>query len=100
MKDAVDVLTQSTDADAFNARTYYQLGRALQAAGDGYGAISAYERCVDLRSDHFSSLRSLAALYQQKGFRRKAIEAWERAIPAAPDEATKQKIKGNLLQLL
>jgi DNA-binding response OmpR family regulator len=98
--EAVDVLRQSVEADGFNARAYFQLGRALQAVDDGYGAISAYERCVDLKPDHFASLRALAALYQQKGFRRKAIEAWERAIPAAPDEVTRQKIKTNLMQVL
>ena len=62
--------------------------------------VGAYERSVDLRPDHFPTLRSLAALYQQKGFRRKAIEAWERAIPAAPDEATRQKIKASLMSIL
>lgn len=99
-QEAVAELEKAAEADAFSPKIQYQLGRALQAAGEAYRAIGAYERSVDLRPDHFAALRSLAALYQQKGFRRKAIEAWERAIPAAPDDATRQKIKASLLALL
>ena len=62
--------------------------------------ISAYERCVDLRPDHFPTLRSLAALYQQSGFRRKALEAWERAISAAPDAATRERIRAAVMSQL
>lgn len=100
VKEALPLLEQAAEADAFSPRIQYQLGRALQVSGDVYRAIAAYERAVDLRPDHFPTLRSLAALYQQKGFRRKAIEAWERAIPAAPDDATREKIKTSLLALL
>lgn len=97
---AVKTLEEAAEADGFSARIQSQLGRALQAAGDGYRAIGAYERSVELRPDHFPTLRSLAALYQQKGFRRKASEAWERAIPAAPDDVTREKIKRGLLSQL
>jgi DNA-binding response OmpR family regulator len=98
--DAVAALEQAVELDAFNPKMHFQLGRALQGAGEAYRAISAYERSAELRPDLFPALRSLAALYQQKGFRRKAMEAWERAIPAAPDETTRQKIKNSLITLL
>jgi DNA-binding response OmpR family regulator len=99
-REAVTTLEQAIEIDPFNPKIHYQLGRALQATGESYRAISAYERSADLRPDHFPALRALAALYQQKGFRRKALEAWERAIPAAPDEATRQKIKNSLMLML
>jgi DNA-binding response OmpR family regulator len=97
--EAAAAFEKSLALDAFDAKSHFQLARALQAAGDPYRAIASYERCVELRPDSFPALRSLAALYQQRGFRRKALEAWERAIPAAPDEATRAKIRNSLVSL-
>ncbi len=48
----------------------------------------------------FAALRTLAGLYLSKGFRRKAIETLERALRAAPDPATQETVKKDLLGLL
>jgi DNA-binding response OmpR family regulator len=98
--DAVAALEQGAREDPLSYRLHFQLGRALQTSGDTYRAVSEYERAVELKPDLFPALRSLAALYQQKGFKRKAIDALERAIPAAPDEPTRVKLKQSLLAML
>jgi len=62
--------------------------------------MTAFEKSAELRPGHLPSLRALAALYEEKGFRRKAAETLERALGAAPDEATRATIKQDLLALL
>jgi len=47
----------------------------MHEQGDLFHAITAYERAVELRPNLFHALRALAALYEQKGFRRKPWEA-------------------------
>jgi tetratricopeptide (TPR) repeat protein len=49
---------------------------------------------------HFGGLKNLAVLYQQAGFRNKAVEAWERALCVAPDAATRSAIKEHIVSLL
>ena len=55
---------------------------------------------MELRPNLFHALRALAALYEQKGFRRKAVEAVERAVHAAPDPKTRDTMRQRLLKLL
>lgn len=86
--------------DPFSARVQFAFGKALQAQGDSFRAITAYEKAVELRPTLFPALRSLAGLYLDKGFRRKATETLERALQAAPDPATRENIRGQLLRLL
>jgi DNA-binding response OmpR family regulator len=87
-------------ADPYAAEAHAQLGRTLRALGDGFGAMTAYERAAELRPGSLPALRALAAIYVEKGFRRKATGALERALAAAPDEATRATIKGELLELI
>jgi regulator of sirC expression with transglutaminase-like and TPR domain len=72
----------------------------MHEQGDLFHAITAYERAVELRPNLFHALRALAALYEQKGFRRKAVEAVERAVHAAPDPKTRDTMRQRLLKLL
>jgi tetratricopeptide (TPR) repeat protein len=76
------------------------LARTLRAAGEAFSAMTAYERAAELRPGHLPSLRALAALYEEKGFRRKATEALERALGAAIDEPTRAAIRSDLMALL
>ena len=62
--------------------------------------MTSFERAVELRADFFPALRSLAALYADKGFRRKAVETLERAMTAAPDTVARDAVRANLLELL
>jgi len=93
-------LEKAVKEDPFSPRTYFALGRAMHEQGDVFHAITAYERAVELRPNLFHALRALAALYEQKGFRRKAVEAVERAVHAAPDPSTRDAMRQRLLKLL
>jgi hypothetical protein len=62
--------------------------------------MTALERAVELRPGHVPALRALAALYEEKGFRRKAAEALERALPAIADQGARTKVRDELLRLL
>jgi len=86
--------------DAFSAEAHYQLAKALRLKGEHFAAMTAFERSVELRPNFFPALRSLAVLYTEKGFRRKAAETLERALAAAPDATTRDAIKSDLLDLL
>lgn len=97
---AIEAFREGAGADPFEPALQFSLGRALEVRGDGFGAMAAYERAVELEPRMFSALKSLGALYEQKGFRRKAIETWERAVPAAPDPDSKQLARESLLALL
>jgi DNA-binding response OmpR family regulator len=87
-------------ADPYSAEAHVLLARTLRAAGEAFSAMTAYERAAELRPGHLPSLRALAALYEEKGFRRKATETLERALGAALDEATRAVVKQDLLALL
>jgi tetratricopeptide (TPR) repeat protein len=62
--------------------------------------MTSFERAVELRADFFPALRSLAALYAEKGFRRKAVETLERALTAAPDPVAHGAVRADLLEML
>jgi DNA-binding response OmpR family regulator len=87
-------------ADPYSAEAHDLLARALRSAGEAFSAMTAFEKSAELRPAHLPSLRALAALYEEKGFRRKAAETLERALGAAADEATRAAIKQDLLALL
>ena len=78
-------LQEAIAADPFSAEAHHQLAKTLRAQGEHFRAMTSFERAVELRDDYFPALRSLAALYAEKGFRRKAVETLERALTAAPD---------------
>jgi DNA-binding response OmpR family regulator len=98
--EARKTLEDAVKADPFSPRAHFALARAMQQQGDLFHAITEYERAVELRPNLFQALRALASLYQEKGFRRKAIEALERALHAAPDAQTRETVREKLIQLL
>jgi CheY-like chemotaxis protein len=98
--EAMPVLEEAVATEPYSAEAHYQLARALRATADHYRAMSAFERAVELRPAHLSALRALAALYEEKGFRRKAAETLERAMSAATDDPTRGAIREDLLALL
>jgi DNA-binding response OmpR family regulator len=100
LPEARALLEKAVREDPFSPRSHFALARTLSAQGDVYRAISAYERAVELRPSLFPALKNLAALYVEKGFRRKAVETLERALQSAPDPATRETIRAQLLRLL
>jgi DNA-binding response OmpR family regulator len=85
--EAAEALAAAVRVDPRSSDAHFQLGRALRATGDGFGAMTSFERAVELKPAHLSALRALAVIYEEKGFRRKAVETLERALASAPDDA-------------
>ncbi len=100
IQEAVAELGEAVRADPHSPDAQFQLGRALRAAGDAFGAMTALERSVEIAPRHLAALRALAAIYEETGFRRKAAEVLERALPAAPDDAARGAIRRDLMRLI
>ena len=100
IEQALGELDRAAKDDPFSPACHYYLALALSAHGDDYAAMTSFERAVELRPNLFPALRTLASIYTAKGFRRKAIESYERALRVAPDEATHAQIKDELLALI
>jgi tetratricopeptide (TPR) repeat protein len=98
--EAVAAFEEATRIDPFSAEAHFQLGQALRTLDDGFRAMTALERAVELQPGLFPALRALAATYLDKGFRSKAAETLERAVGAAPDEATRSSLRAELLKLI
>lgn len=98
--EAIAIFESATKVDPWSADAWFHLARALRAEGDPFRAMTAFERALEIRANHLAALRALAGLYEEKGFRRKAAEALERAFAAATDRDTKETVKSELLRLL
>jgi CheY-like chemotaxis protein len=98
--EAISALAEAVHANPHCPDGQFQLGRALRAGGDAFGAMTALERAAELAPAHLPALRALAALYEETGFRRKAAEILERALPAAGDDDARSAIRRDLLRLI
>lgn len=97
---AIGLLERGVGLDPLAHRLHFHLGLLYGKKGQLYDAIQELETALQIDERHFQSLKNLAVLYQKAGFRNKAIEAWERSLGHAPDEATRQTIKEHLVGLL
>lgn len=100
LREAVAAFESATRTDPWSLEAWFHLARALRANGDSFGAMTAFERALEIRSNHLASLRALAGIYEEKGFRRKAAGALERALAVAADVQTKAAVKADLMRLL
>jgi hypothetical protein len=62
--------------------------------------MTALEHAAEASPGHLPALRALASTYEESGFRRKAAETLERALPAAPDDAVRGAIRRDLMRLI
>jgi DNA-binding response OmpR family regulator len=100
LPEARALLERAIHEDSFSPRAHFALARVLHEQGNVFPAITEYERAVELRPNLFPALSALATLYEQKGFRRKAVDALERAAHAAPDMKAREEMRKRLLRLL
>jgi DNA-binding response OmpR family regulator len=98
--EAIAVLADAVKRDPVSAEAQFQLGRALRASGDAFGAMTALEHAAECAPRNLSTLRALAALYEEAGFRRKAAETLERALAEAPDDAVRSALRKDLLRMI
>jgi DNA-binding response OmpR family regulator len=92
-------LREASQLDPFSPNVHYALANVLLARNLIYEAIQEFEATIELKPELFAPLRSLAILYQKKGFRNKAVEMWERALRCSP-EGERDEVKAQLLKLL
>jgi DNA-binding response OmpR family regulator len=97
---AIEHLREGTRLDPLAYRLHFHLGLLYGKQGHVYDAIQELQTALDINGSHFPALKNLAVLYQKAGFRNKAIETWERALRAAPDDPTRLSIKEHLVGLL
>ncbi|HET9959689.1 MAG TPA: response regulator [Polyangiaceae bacterium] len=98
--EAIEHLKRGTAIDPLAFRLHFHLGLLYGKKGQIFDAIAELEAAVESYGEHFPALKNLAILYQKAGFRNRAVEMWERALPLSPDEPTRQSIRQHLLTLL
>ncbi len=97
---AIVKLREGLAIDPLSFQLHYHLGLLCGRKDEVFEGINELETAVDLQPRNFSALKNLAILYQRAGFKHKAVEMWERALSAAPDQETRQGIKDHLVNLL
>ncbi len=100
MELAVRLLKGGVEIDPLAYRLHFHLGLLYGRMGHVFDAIAALEKAVEINSKHFPAVKNLAILYQKAGFRNKAAEMWHKAAVIAPDDATRETVKNQLMSLL
>jgi hypothetical protein len=97
--DAIGLLRDAIQSRPESFRAHYQLGLILGNVDRLHEAITEVERAVAIDPTCFPALKNLAVLFEKSGFRARALEAWERAAPRAPDEATRARVAEHVARL-
>jgi DNA-binding response OmpR family regulator len=95
--EAIETFRRGLTDDPLSGELHYHLGGAFRRKALDLQALVELERAVELRPDYYPALQSLALLYQEKGFRRKSFEMWDRALEHCPEEALRQKLREHLI---
>jgi CheY-like chemotaxis protein len=100
LDDAIAAFRRGLAIDGFNDMLHYYLAMAYEKKDMVFHAIDHYERAIQINSDFYDAITSLANLYQRQEFWRKAVEMWELALAATKDEGVRARIKEHILSLL
>lgn len=96
LEGAIARFQEGIKIDPLSAKLHFRLGVLyLKKKGMIYQAMQEFEETIQLDPEHYPALRSLAVLYQRKGFKNKAVEMWERALHCSPPEQ-----RGHIRKLL
>lgn len=96
---ALEKLRRAVSLDPFSASLRSQLAAMLLRVGSTFEAMQELEEAAEMDPQSLTVLRSLAMLYEKRGFKRKAAEAWERALRVA-GEGDREEIRKKLGALL
>lgn len=99
LREAVDLLRSATAKDPYSVEPHFYLGQALRAAGEPYQALASLERAVDLRPDHDQPLVALGDLYKQLGFRKTALQVFQRALEVCTEPRRRAHVEEQVREL-
>ena len=97
---AIQQLEEGAEREPEAFELHYHLGLLYGRRDELFRAITALTSAVALEPRHFSALKNLAVVFQRAGFRRKALDIWQRAMGCAPDEDTRLNIREHMVSLL
>jgi DNA-binding response OmpR family regulator len=100
LDEAIAFMKSGVEIDPLAYRLHFHLGLLFGRKGQIFDAIAALEQAVGINPRHFPAVKNLAILYQKAGFKNKAAESWHKAAVIAPDDATRESVKKQLLSLL
>jgi|GEM_PF-234103 len=100
LDEAIAFMKSGVEIDPLAYRLHFHLGLLFGRKGQIFDAIAALEQAVGINPRHFPAVKNLAILYQKAGFKNKAAETWHKAAVIAPDDATRESVKKQLLSLL
>lgn len=100
LDEAIGFMKSGVEIDPLAYRLHFHLGLLYGRRGQIFDAIAALEQAVGINPRHFPAVKNLAILYQKAGFKNKAAEMWHKAAVMAPDDATRESVKKQLLSLL
>jgi len=93
---AAGVIEQWLTAAPLSARAWLEQGHLAALRGDALVALRAYEHAALYDRRLFIAQVSLAMLYEQLGFVRRAKHTWRAAAACAPDGALAQRLRATL----
>jgi tetratricopeptide (TPR) repeat protein len=100
LDEAIAFMKSGVEIDPLAYRLHFHLGLLFGRKGQIFDAIAALEQAVGINPRHFPAVKNLAILYQKAGFKNKAAETWHKAAVIAPDDATRESVKKQLMSLL
>lgn len=100
LDEAISFMKSGVEIDPLAYRLHFHLGLLFGRKGQIFDAIAALEQAVGINPRHFPAVKNLAILYQKAGFKNKAAETWHKAAVIAPDDATRESVKKQLMSLL
>ena len=98
--EAIDALDEAVRADPFSVEAHHFARARPPRARRALPRDDRARARRRARPNHLAALRALAALYEETGFRRKAAETLERALPPRPTTRRAAAIRRDLLRLL
>ncbi|MFA7241477.1 MAG: tetratricopeptide repeat protein, partial [Sulfuricellaceae bacterium] len=99
-KDALPALQKAAGLLRDDADAHYNLGNALQDAGQFDAAAASYRRALALKPDDADTHSNLGAALQALGQPADAVESYAKALEISPDDAATHNNLGAALQTL
>jgi CheY-like chemotaxis protein len=99
MDGALEHLRRGVHIDPLAYRLRYQMALIYAKQRRHHEAIGELEKALELHPNQLVAMKNLAVLYENAGFKRKAVETWEDCAKLAPDAATRAVIDDHLAAL-